>query len=120
MRSLFCDNKCNKDLNFVYVHGYDFGDRLMEGVMFKVEVVDGKGVCVGLHPDSEPYMAQFNWEHWKKRCEEHCVNIDIAQCPHCGEDVLVEDEETAASRPEPVAINMASTKDILNDILKKE
>jgi len=111
MRKLFCDNECNKKLEFVYVHGYDFGDRLMEDVLFKVEVIDGKGVCIGLHPDSEPYMAQFNWEHWKQRCEMYCVNIDIAQCPHCKEDVLVEDEDI--ERPEPVAIGMKSAKDIL-------
>lgn len=120
MRLLFCDNKCNKALQYVYVNGYDFGDRLMEGVMFKIEVVDGKAICTGVHSESEPYMIQFDWEHWKKRCEDFCVNADIAQCPHCGEDVLVEDEETAAERPEPVAIGMKPTKDILNEILKKE
>lgn len=114
MRSLFCDNKCNKDLKFVYVHGYDFGDRLMEDVMFKVEVVDGKGLCTGLHPDAEPYMIQFNWDYWKKKCEEHCENIDIAICPFCGEDILVEDEETI--RPKPVAIGMKSAKDILGEL----
>ena len=116
MRELFCDNECNKNLDFVYVHGYYFGDRLMEGVLFKVRVVDGNTECFGLHPESEPYMTQFNWDYWKARCEEYCINIDIAQCPYCKEDVLVEDEETIAARPEPVAINMKSAKDILGEI----
>lgn len=115
MRELFCD-ECNKKLDFIYVHGYDFGDRIMEGVRFKVRVIDSKPECFGLHPDSEPYMVQFDWEHWKKRCEEFCERADLAECPHCGEDVLVEDEETAASRPEPVAINMKSAKDILGGL----
>ena len=113
MRELFCDNECNKKLDFVYVHGYDFGDRLMEGVMFKVKVIDGKPECFGLHPDSEPYMTQFNWDYWKKRCNEYCINLDIAQCPHCKEDVLVEDEEMVAARPKPVAIGMKSANDVL-------
>lgn len=90
MRDLLCDNKCNID--FIYVNGYDFGDRIMEGVKFKVRVVNGKPECFGMDPDSEPYMVQFDWKYWKQKCEDYCDDIDIAQCPQCKQDILVEDE----------------------------
>lgn len=112
MRDLFCEN-CDKKLDFVYVDGYSFGDRLMEGILFKVKVVDNKPECIGVSEDDEPYMTQFNWEHWKKRCEEFCEDLDIATCPNCNYDVLVEDDETAASRPPPKPIGLKKAKDIL-------
>jgi hypothetical protein len=112
MKELFCE-ECNKKLEFVFVHGYDFGDRLMEDVFFKVRVVNGKPECFGLKEECKPYMVQFNWEHWKKRCEEFCEDLDIATCPNCNYDVLVEDDETAASRPPPKPIGLKKAKDIL-------
>lgn len=116
MRSEFFCETCNKKIDFVFIHGYDFGDRLMEDVFFKVRSIDGKPECFGLKEECEPYMAQFNWEHWKKRCEEHCETYDLGTCPHCNDDVLVEDEETAISRPEPVAIKVSSATDVLKGL----
>jgi len=116
MKKLFCET-CNKELDFVYVFGYNFGDRIMEGVSFKVKVVNNKGICIGVHPDSKPYMIQFNWEYWKKQCEDYCNNLDLAQCPICNDEVLVEDEETAASKPKPIFIGKSeSILNILNRI----
>lgn len=47
-----------------YVDGYTLEERLLEGVLFKVErVVLGTGyhlVCNGVHPDSEAYMTKFS------------------------------------------------------------
>jgi hypothetical protein len=112
---LFCE-ECNKELDFVYVHGYDFGDRVMEGVRFKVRITGAEPDCFGVDDDSEAYMIQFNWEHWKKRCEEYCENADIAQCPECRDDVIIEDDETAASRPEPVVVKVSSAADVLKGL----
>jgi hypothetical protein len=57
-------------------------------------------------------MEQFNWEHWKKRCEEFCESLDIATCPECEDDVLVEDNKAAINRPKPIAIEPKKLKDI--------
>jgi hypothetical protein len=91
MKILFCE-ECDKNLDFIYINGYDFGDRLMEGVMFKVKLVNEKYECIGVKENSEPYMAQFNWEHWKKRCEDFVDDYDIATCPECGYDVIINEE----------------------------
>ena len=102
---LHCD-LCKKDLDFVYVSGYDFGDRLMETVMFKVKIKEGKPHCFGVKAGQEKYMQKFNWEHWKSICEEYCEDLDIASCPTCGDDIVVEDEKTAKNRPEPKAYGL--------------
>lgn len=89
MDSLFCD-KCNKKLDFVYVDGYFFGDRLMEGVLFKVKMTNDKSDCFGVHSEAEIYMEQFNWGYWKTQCDDFCFNLDIALCPFCQDEVCVE------------------------------
>lgn len=118
MRKEFFCEECNKQIDYVLIHGYDFGDRMMEDVYFKVRSVDGKPECFGVTEDSEPYMVQFNWKYWKKRCEQHCETYDIGTCPECQDDVIIEDNETAESRPEPISINLTSAKDILNQFKK--
>ena len=109
---IFCEC-CNKQLEFVYVDGYSFGDRLMEGVMFSVKAIEGKPNCFGCRKEYELYMKQFNWDHWKKQCEDYCDDLDIATCPICGNDVVVEDEETVGNRPKPIAIGVQNAKDII-------
>ena len=98
--TIICDN-CGADLDYVLVDGYAFGDRTMEGVMFKARLsnmkeVDGKRkqtgwTCIGVREEDEAYMKQFDWNYWSNLCEEYCERNDLAQCPLCGEEeVLVE------------------------------
>jgi hypothetical protein len=87
---IICD-ECGKRLLFVYVDGYAFGDRLLEGVLFKVQFLSDGWKCIGVEKESEQYMKQLDWNHWKSECEDYCVNEGMAQCPECGdEEVLIE------------------------------
>lgn len=114
---LFCEF-CNQEIDHVLIHGYDFGDRMMEDVYFKVRSIDGKPECFGVIEDSKAYMKQFNWDHWKERCEEHCKTYDLGTCPTCHDDVVIEDDETTSSKPEPIAINIKSAKDMMDQFKK--
>jgi len=89
---IICED-CGKELDYVLIDGYSFGDTLLEGVQFKVRLLDGKWEAFGMDKDSEPYMKGLNWDHWKKECEEFCSHYDIAECPKCGNPgVLIEEE----------------------------
>ncbi len=84
----FCEN-CNCNKPSALINGYTFGDRLMEGVMFKVNT---KGEFIGFNnKHTENYMKQFNMELWKKRCEETAKTYDIFECPDCGDDIYIDD-----------------------------
>ncbi len=87
---IICDN-CGADLDYVLVDGYAFGDRMMEGVMFRVRLFEDRWICDGVRDEDKAYMSKFDWKYWKSRCEEYCQANDLAQCPLCGEEeVLVE------------------------------
>lgn len=82
---LKCDN-CG-DIDHVLVDGYRFGERLMEGVMFKVEDKDGKPHAIGVTDDCKDYFEDFNKDKWLRDCEASCENDDVGTCPKCGDDV---------------------------------
>jgi hypothetical protein len=66
-----------------YVDGYAFEERLLEGVMFKVErFALGRGhqlVCHGVRADAEPYMLKFNRrqkERWYREAVKCLAEYD--------------------------------------------
>lgn len=101
---LKCDN-CGK-IDYVLVDGYYFGDRLLEGVNFKVKDKDGKPNSVGVTDECIEYFEDLNKNKWLKICDDFCEDLDIAQCPKCGDDVVVWGNPiiTGIKPPEPRAI----------------
>ena len=100
-----CEN-CGKDIPYILVHGYGFGDRMLEGVHFKVEDFNGKPHVIGT--DADDYMEDLNKEKWYKICEDYCEGLDLGTCPECGEDkeVPVEwiDEKKVFTAAKPIKI----------------
>ena len=47
-----------------YFDGYHFGDRLLEGVMFKVTVTEKGKLEVEPCPDAEDYLKDVNRKKW--------------------------------------------------------
>lgn len=110
------------ELPYAYINGYNFGDRLLEGVMFKVEIVGTKFKC-SVTPSSESYMKSLNKKKWVKEAEAYAESEDIfCETERGGEDVWVEDENgkehpQMKSRPKPVAIGMTSAAGIMQEIM---
>jgi len=98
-------NNCGK-IDHVLVGGYAFGDRLLEDVDFIVKDENGKPKAVGVVPDAQDYFDDLNQNKWLRNCEVHCEHLDIAQCPKCGDDVVVWGNPmiTGVKPPEPKAI----------------
>lgn len=56
---VFTDD-ANTQYPHAYIEGYAFGDRLLEGVWFKVTIDDQQRFHVEVDPDSEPYFDGLN------------------------------------------------------------
>ena len=76
-----------------YLDGYGFGDRMLEGVLFKIIIREGKINCPGVHEKSQRYADAFTLEQvakWQidaeKNCEELGDNLQTAD----GEDAWIE------------------------------
>jgi len=81
------------EIPFVTVDGYWFGDRLLEGVLFKVEDKDGKPHALGVTRQSRAYFEDLNEAKWLKACEDFCLNEDVAYCPNCEDEVSIWGDE---------------------------
>lgn len=60
------------------IDGYHVGDRLLEGVMFKLEVVDGK-LTIDHTPSSKTYFASQGLDSkvWFGRLLEYAIAEDV-------------------------------------------
>lgn len=79
-----CEN-CGT-LDYALIDGYHFGDRLLEGVKFRVSI-DGGVVTVVTDPAHARYMADLNEAKWLKEAKRYAVQEDTMECPKCGADI---------------------------------
>ncbi len=107
---LKCD-KCGK-IDRVLVDGYSVGDRLLEGVMFEVADSDGHPVAVGVTERYQAYFETLNREYWFSLIEDFCQDLDVAECPKCGDEVPVwgHDKQPAGNK-----IKLFSFSDIIKE-----
>lgn len=84
---LKCDN-CGV-IDYVLIDGYPFGDTLLEGVNFVVKDENGVPKASGVVVEQQDYFDNLNQKKWLKACEEFCEDLDIAECPKCGGEVVV-------------------------------
>lgn len=117
MKAITCE-KCGP-IPYALVDGYAFGDTILEGVMFKVELVKGKVKAVFAEPDN-PYVAGLNAKKWTKECRD-CVNegdgCDL-QCPTCNADdgdVQIVDSDAPSIAPAPITQALQAIKAVSFD-----
>lgn len=48
------------EVEYVCVNGYDFGDRVLEGVLFKIVIENNKFKTVDVVSDTKEYFSQLN------------------------------------------------------------
>lgn len=89
------------DILEALTNGYNFGDRLMEGVMFVIKVKGKKLYSDGVDKTSSSYFEDFNKKKWLKTAGDY-VNrllkrgsLDVLVCANDGEEVNVcNDDDT--------------------------
>jgi len=106
------------ETNVAYFDGYAFGDRILEGVMFKAEI-DAKGIMyVSFVDDSktDPYLCQLNENHWLENAAEYAEHNDEFCVDPSGSGDVVDLLEV---NPKPVVQRMGTmgTASSLADVL---
>ena len=49
----FMNDEGPMDPQVAYLNGYSIAERLLEDLLFKIEIIDDEIRCTGFHPDSE-------------------------------------------------------------------
>jgi hypothetical protein len=74
--------------------GYDFGDRLLEGVLFIARFNGKELVDVRIHPDYDnDYWIGLDKKYWLHQAKESISADPYGQCiiPNCKQDVTFDD-----------------------------
>ena len=90
--------------------GYNFADRLLEGVMFQATVQEDGTLKVNVSPDSESYFANFNQEKFLEQALKYANNEVEFYVPGTDENCVAvyetdEEEESVAIEATPIAID---------------
>lgn len=88
---LIKDSGCG-EIDYYLMDGYSFGDRILEGVMFKVFYDIVGDLCVDTVEswDENGYLAGLNKEYWLEMVLSYAKNNDIGTCLNCENDICAE------------------------------
>jgi len=88
------ETESGKEVKIAVFNGYSIGDRLMEDVMFQVEVSTDGTLKTTITKDCEDYFSQFNTQKWLQEADEFANRNDMFEDPISKEDCwLVEDTD---------------------------
>jgi hypothetical protein len=99
--------------------GYSFGDRRLEGVMFRIQVKDGKINCPGVSESSQRYMDSFTLEQvaeWQVEAEKNCRDLGDNLETADGREAWIEKSADQPTVITPRSIGKVSIEDILNHL----
>lgn len=67
------DSDETEETTKLFMDGYFFGDRLLEGVPFKITIVNEelKAECL------DKYQKGIDWDYWEKVCVERALQEDV-------------------------------------------
>jgi hypothetical protein len=80
------------DLEFALIDGYAFGERLLEGVLFEIRIVNGAIESRYHEPDDAKALFKTKAEagKWRKEAEAFVGEMeDSLECPKCHLDCAV-------------------------------
>jgi hypothetical protein len=96
-------------IDHVIIDGYNYGDRLLEGVTFEVRRDDDGKFHSQVEEFSREYFSQFNQERYLNMINEGMEHEEFAICPTCGEEVVINKIEIKMSSFAEILGTMAHT-----------
>jgi len=74
------------EIDYYLMDGYDFGDRVLEGVMFRVSYNENDEIVVATDEDwsDSPYLVGLNEKYWLEQALANAQGNDIGECQHRG------------------------------------
>ena len=87
-----------KTVSVAYLDGYNFGDKLLEGVSFKCEINDEGELTASFTNPEGSYEKGLNQKKWVKEAQAYAVDNDIfSEKPDLtGEDLFLEPVDSFA------------------------
>lgn len=94
MKTIKCPN-CGHTMKEVIFNGYQFGDRLLEGVMFIATLQeDGSLKVMGVTKESKPYFDKLNpnWLDIAQKFIDSMFEDVFAGCSNCKYDLCMAED----------------------------
>mgnify|MGYP001605314644 CR=1 FL=1 len=101
------------------IDGYNFGDRLLEGVEFIIKIKDGD-LVVSVDKEDKEYLSDLNEKRWLGAAKAYALENDVFEGPNGKElclmtiDGKLNYEDTEQPKPTPIKIQKFS--DILGGL----
>lgn len=115
MRFKHFETESGKTIKTAQFDGYSIGDRLLEGLMFQVDIQDDGTMKVYVKPNDQKWFDQFNTAKWIKEAQEFAESNDIFEDPISGEDCWpITDEVSPVVQNTGRVIKKSTIDEILN------
>ena len=85
MKKFKCDD-CG-ELEYALIDGYGVGDRILEGVMFEIRIVNDKPQVKPYDPSDKSYLEDLNEKKWLNVVKDSLKDEEFLQCPNCDADI---------------------------------
>lgn len=109
------ETESGKTIKTAQFDGYEVAGRLLEGMMFQVDIQDDGTMMVYIKPQYQDFFDQFNTEKWLKVAKEYAENSDILVDPISGESCWAVSDEVNTSVQNPgIVIKTSTIDEILN------
>lgn len=88
------------EIPYVLFEGGQFGERMLEFIMFKMIIKDNE---IAVEPvddwDTDRYLKQLNKKYWLEQAYEYALKLDCAECPNCkNQDIDAQPREEVVSK----------------------
>jgi uncharacterized protein (UPF0335 family) len=109
------ETESGKTIKTAQFDGYDVAGRLLEGMIFQVDIKDDGTMMVYVKPQYQDFFDQFNTEKWLKVAKEYAENSDLLVDPISGESCWAVSDEVNTSVQNPgIVIKTSTIDEILN------
>lgn len=109
------ETESGKTIKTAEFDGYDVAGRLLEGMMFQVDIKDDGTMMVYVKPKYQDFFDQFNTEKWLKAAKEYAEKSDVLVDPISGECCWAVSDEVNTSVQNPgILIKTSTIDEILN------
>jgi len=114
------ETESGKTIKTAEFDGYSVGDRLLEGLMFQVDIQDDGTMKVYVKDKDQKWFDQFNTAKWLEEAQKFAEGNDIFEDPISGEECwAVTDEVTTLPQKTGHVIKTSTIDEILNSKVSK-
>jgi hypothetical protein len=110
------ETESGKTIKTAQFDGYSVGERLLEGLMFQVDIQDDGTMKVYVKPEDQDWFDQFNTTKWLQKAQKFAESNDSFVDPISGEEcwAVTDGEVETPTKSAGMAIKVSTIDEILN------